>query len=337
MATTTVIFVRVSNLGSNITTEDIIALLGDIYTHEIGIELKCEVGKKGRSKNSAILSVPEAKRDEVLTLNGFELFGRKVKVAVIPISENSEPEIGAFQSVASIGTSAASVLDKECASTSTSNGGGENMELEAATTPTSSTVLSNPPPPPRKFKPAQAESPGTTRGEPMLTQQEEGNSKVFFLRFSTVKTPFFALPSHVEVALKLSNHFQQFGMKMIPIYGRGQDMAYKVELRDEVRKSGQGLLFSDVLVPLLAWEKPKRREGLLLTFQGGASGALEEIPSAVFDDQIAELKLDLIVDTRTQFWKGTTVQNGNRMCVIETPENLRTIPESMPVTNPTTG
>ena len=74
----------------------------------------------------------------------------------------------------------------------------------------------------------------------------------------------------------------------------------------------------------------------MLTFQGGASGALEEIPSAVFDDQIAELKLDLIVDTRIQFWKGTTVQNGNRMCVIETPENLRTIPESMPVTNPTT-
>ena len=37
-----------------------------------------------------------------------------------------------------------------------------------------------------------------------------------------------------------------------------------------------------------------------------------------------------------QKYKGTRVKNGNQMCVVETPENLKRIPNSIPVIDPNT-
>ena len=116
-------------------------------------------------------------------------------------------------------------------------------------------------------------------------------------------------------------------------------MSYKVELREEVDKDGQFLQLGDLKVPLYAWEKPSkpsRRQGVLLMFKGADQGELSDIPAGEFDKAMAELKFDLIVPTKLQFWKSTSVLNRNRMCVIETPSNLRTIPDSIPVTNTNT-
>ena len=75
----------------------------------------------------------------------------------------------------------------------------------------------------------------------------------------------------------------------------------------------------------------ERKKGTLLTFRNAGRDALEFIPAAAFDDAIAHLKLDMIISTRMQNHKFTRVQTGNRYCVVETPADLKSIPESIPV------
>ena len=148
----------------------------------------------------------------------------------------------------------------------------------------------------------------------------------------------FNLPRHPEVALVAMQHFQQEGMKCIPFFARGEK-CYKIELRDEVDRDGHVLEFQNFQIPLPAWQ-PKtrivRQEGLLLTFRRAGVGDLESVPAEAFDNAMKHLKLGMIVSTKMQRIKDTRVLNGNRFCVVETPDNLRIIPESIPVEDPAT-
>ncbi len=158
--------------------------------------------------------------------------------------------------------------------------------------------------------------------EPMETQQQENvveTSRYFLLKFSTVTKPF-RLPSHAEVALTGMEHFQQEGMKCIPIYTRSET-CYKFELRQEVDKFGHTLEFPSITVPLLPWEKraskATRRKGTLLTFKYAGTGDLERVPAMAFDAAMQHFKLSLIVTTKFQRIKDTNVLNGNRLCVVK--------------------
>ena len=77
-----------------------------------------------------------------------------------------------------------------------------------------------------------------------------------------------------------------------------------------------------------------RKEGTLLTFQSAGTGALEYIPGEVFDAAMEDLKLTIIIPTKMQVYKQTRVLNGNRFCLVDTPANLKSIPESIPVVDP---
>ena len=160
----------------------------------------------------------------------------------------------------------------------------------------------------------------------------------FFLQFSKVAKPF-NLPPHPEVALVAMEHFQQEGMKCIPFFIRGEK-CYKLELREEVDKNGHMLQFKDFTIPLPAWERKTssntRQEGLLLTFPRAGVGLLESIPPEVFDKAMHDLKLNILVNTKMQRVKDTRVLNGNRFCVVETPANIKIIPESIPIEDPVT-
>ena len=165
-------------------------------------------------------------------------------------------------------------------------------------------------------------------------------ARVFLLRFSSSARPH-RLPSHTEVVISAWKHFQQEGMKCIPIFGRGPEVCYKFQLREEVLKHGQALTFQNCVVPLSVWEKKStatRKQGTLLTFKGAAEDEMELLPNEAFDRSIEELQLQLIFSTRFQYWKieGVRVQNGNRYCLVETPDNINVIPESMPVIDPAT-
>ena len=162
-------------------------------------------------------------------------------------------------------------------------------------------------------------------------------AKKFWLQFSTLRKPF-CLPTYAEVALAGQMHFQQEGMKCIPIRIISET-CYKFELLEEVESEGHSLSFNDFDVPLSVWQQRQnmqKKEGLLLTLRRAGMGDLEAVPSEAFDAAIQHLKLNLLVSTKFQRVKDTRVLNGNRFCVVETPTNVKQIPESIPVVDPNT-
>ncbi len=170
---------------------------------------------------------------------------------------------------------------------------------------------------------------------PQTDTVAEQMTKYFYLKFSLVAKPF-ALPSYSEIALAGLTYFQQEGIKCIPIRTHNET-CYKFELREEVQCEGHSLTFAAFEAPLTPWvkrQKQPRKEGTLLTFRNAGTGALELIPSDAFDQSIKRLNLVPIVPTRMQRIKDTRVLNGNRFCVVETPDNMKAIPESMPVVDP---
>ena len=176
-------------------------------------------------------------------------------------------------------------------------------------------------------------STGTQEPSDQTTPLE--NTKMFLLKFSLVAKPY-RLPTITEVAIAGQAHFQQEGMKCIPIRTRGET-CYKFELREEVPSQGHVLDFDGIQIELLPWVKKQsmpRKEGTLITFQNAGTGALESIPGEVFDTLMENLKLVIIIQTRMQFYKQTRVLNGNRFCLVDTPANLKVIPESVPVVDP---
>ena len=138
-------------------------------------------------------------------------------------------------------------------------------------------------------------------------------------------------------------HFDQEGMLCYP-FRVGSDTIYKFQFKDPVEKNGHSLEFNcggkTHLIPCYHWEprKPEERtkKGLLLTFRRAGEGLMAEIAPEVFDKAISDLKLELITPTRMQRVKDTRVLNGNRYCVVDIPQNVNIIPESIPIVHPVT-
>jgi len=75
--------IYVGNLGSNVTTDDLIQLFGlgttQFLQRTCSVELAtCE--KTGKSKNFAFVNVPEHVHSELMKLNGIEFYGRQVVI-----------------------------------------------------------------------------------------------------------------------------------------------------------------------------------------------------------------------------------------------------------------
>ena len=184
------------------------------------------------------------------------------------------------------------------------------------------------------------------------TNVVEDKTKELFLRFSGHVRPF-QLPTYPEVALAGLNYFRQEGMVCTKVHV-GSEIVYKFMLQEPVLKVGHAIEFtcggSVTNIPLYVHEPRRRRddtagerapasdrkEGTLLTFRRAGQGALANIPAQLFDKAIEDAKLQLIVPTKMQRIKGTQIYNGNRFCVVETPEDKNTIPASFPITDPTT-
>ena len=160
------------------------------------------------------------------------------------------------------------------------------------------------------------------------------------IRFSGYMKPW-DVPSYPDVALAAMSFFQQEGMICRPIY-LGSEILYKFIFRKEVPKTGNHLEFlsrgNTYKIPLYAWEpdrnQKEKRQGTLITMRRAAEDRVGMIPAAVFYKAIASCKLDLIVPTKGQRIKNTRAFNGNRFCVVETPSDLKKIPDSITVTNP---
>ena len=175
-------------------------------------------------------------------------------------------------------------------------------------------------------------------GEALELDNSETTQELF-LRFRNHLKPW-DVPTYPEVAYAGSSHFQQEGMVCRPIY-LGGELIYKFVLRDPVPKSGHSLEFvtegTSYNVPLYTWEpkkEQKKRDGTLITMRRAGEGALGSIPAKVLDEQIERLNLELLVPTKMQRIKDTQVYNGNRFCVVKTPQDLKQIPSSLTVRNP---
>ena len=303
----------VGNLGTNVVQADVVEFLGLDQWASLKLHVK---GKK----NFGYVSLKREQAPDVLRKNGKELYGRKISVHL------SDPQ---GEIMASTGST------PSAPSTSASN------TTEYAITPfgdaltPDNKIVAMDPTAPKKDQPVAGSSPEEGGSNASLPEPEM--SKTFFLQLSSATRPH-RLPTLPEVALIGQEYFQQEGMKMIPIYTNGE-ICYKYELRESVPAHGHTVNVLGQAVPLPTWEKKSsraRQQGTLLTFRWAGTSDIEFIPSGVFDAAIEHLKLALIVPTMMQKYKGTRVKNGNRMCVVETPDNLKRIPNSIPVIDPNT-
>ena len=215
-----------------------------------------------------------------------------------------------------------------------------------------------PPPAPRK------EPPNSVTAEVSAEVAVEVEmTKELFVKFSDHFRPF-DVPNYPEVALAGLSYFQQEGLMCHPIRV-GSDTVYKFVLPEQVPKVGHFLTFSsggkDYKIPLYTWERKRsapergetdddedndrprgghREEGTLLTFFRGAQGPLIGFAAEAFDRKIEECGFELIVPTKlqkVQKIRNASVFNGNRYCVIRTPRDTNQIPDSITITDPSTG
>jgi TatD DNase family protein len=87
--------IYVGNLGSNVTTEDLIQLFGlgttQFLQRTCSVELAtCE--KTGKSKNFAFVNVPEHVHSELMKLNGIEFYGRQLVIEEAKTKPDSDKE-----------------------------------------------------------------------------------------------------------------------------------------------------------------------------------------------------------------------------------------------------
>ena len=85
----------IGNLGSNVTTEDLIQLFGlgttQFLQRTCSVELAtCE--KTGKSKNFAFVNVPEHVHSELMKLNGIEFYGRQLVIEEAKTKPDSDKE-----------------------------------------------------------------------------------------------------------------------------------------------------------------------------------------------------------------------------------------------------
>ena len=75
--------IYVGNLGANVTTDDLTQLFGLNATDFLKENCKVDIAtdaKTGKSKNFAIVTVPERVHSELMKLNGIEFYGRQVVI-----------------------------------------------------------------------------------------------------------------------------------------------------------------------------------------------------------------------------------------------------------------
>merc|ERR1712042_350287 len=74
--------IYVGNLGSNVTNDDLNQLFGlgatPFLQQNCCVDVACD--DKGKSKNFAIITVPEHVHSELIKLNGIEFYGRQVVI-----------------------------------------------------------------------------------------------------------------------------------------------------------------------------------------------------------------------------------------------------------------
>jgi hypothetical protein len=207
----------------------------------------------------------------------------------------------------------------------------KSIEVVAPSTPVKGTVSSD--------TSTTATAPAGT-AEPVEPVPVEMTSELF-IKFSEEYLNGFAVPTYSSVAVAAMGHFQQEGMICKPMRVSG-DLVFKFVLRKEVPKEGHELEFffsgKSTKVPLYAFdrekEKKNRREGTLITFKGAAEGPPRCVAASAYDAELEAKGLALIVPTRLQKVKFTQVFNGNRFCIIDTPEDMKKIPEYITVRSP---
>ena len=167
----------------------------------------------------------------------------------------------------------------------------------------------------------------------------------FTLTFSKHCIPF-GLPTYPEIASKAKLHFQDEAMtvdwrdeyadkvyimeltkaadkeQMMTFTIRGEEVTIKLEPIQRGQKNGRG----------------RREDGLLLTFKDAGKRFMKHIPNTELDRILQnELSMEILKPTEMQRIPDTDVFNGNRYAVIKRPQDINSIPDSLPVRDPATG
>merc|ERR1712228_404088 len=87
--------IYVGNLGSNVTKDNLVQLFGlgttPFLQRTCSVELAC-CEKTGKSKNFAIVTVPEHVHCELMKLNGIEFYGRQVVIEEAKTKSDKDEE-----------------------------------------------------------------------------------------------------------------------------------------------------------------------------------------------------------------------------------------------------
>ena len=217
--------------------------------------------------------------------------------------------------------------------------------MEQQSTSTAQTPTSNPmsavkiPPPPTKQS---SVAPNATEEESTSNAPVETCTELC-IRFLGYLDPYNN-PDHAEVAMTAYKYFQQEGM-VVRRMRLGAETIYKFSFLKPVPKVGNSLRFMEegemVDVPLYEWEDNRNEEkkrGTLLTFKQANEGMLKLMPPKEFDKAIQTANLTLIIPTKLQHVKNARrTFNGNRYCVVDTPDDMKTIPTSISLRHPVNG
>ena len=247
-----------------------------------------------KKKNHCFIEVPGDRGDELLQKNGMELNGRMLRVEI------------AEQMM-------------------------ETGHGNLASTP-NDPIVTKVPNAPHKAVSEEQQASTTTPVE--MTNE-------LFIRFRGYMNSW-GVPKYTDITLTAAEYFQMKGMMCRPIYVSGE-LVYKFGFQKEIPKDGHQLKFlcrgKTYKVPLYSWspqnedKKKTKRAGTLITMRRAGDGALALLPGEEYDKALEKLNLELIVPTKFQRIKDTQVFNGNRFCVVTTPENLKSIPNSLPIRN----
>ena len=163
------------------------------------------------------------------------------------------------------------------------------------------------------------------------------------------------LPTDAEIGQAALAYFKQPFMKMSDQW-IGSEKIYRFELEQKVKKDGHTLSFviqgKKYDVPLYYHEKRtntgnfendtdnyrnnyKKDNTMLLTFKFASLKWIGHVPNEEFDKAIKNIGLILEKPTCLQKRFKSDIYNGNRYCIIEKPNDINVIPESITVVDAT--
>lgn len=173
---------------------------------------------------------------------------------------------------------------------------------------------------------------------------------VLSLRFRGYVRPY-GLPDYVSVCQAAYDYFGEKIQNVISIR-MGAETIYKIELKEKVSKLGHKVLFNiqnkATEIPLYYHENTNnanpipaddRDKNVVLTIKNAGRNEYLHIPGGEFDKVIKSFKLSMVLLTKLQRKKDAppNTYNGNRLCVVEKPANLNSIPNSINVYDVKTG